>query len=152
MTPRKYNATPSLNLASLQVGHVLPEFIVDVTRTLIVGGAFATRDVQDVHHDPVITAQRGFKDIFMNNFTTMALVTRYLNDWAGPQAVVQRFSFKLGTPQYAQDALRFRGTVQSVESGADKTTLAVEVTGTNSGGTHLTSVVHLALAHANYPA
>ena len=129
----------------LQVGQTVPELVVDVTRTLIAAGAFATRDAQDVHHDAGLAAQRGFKDIFLNNFTTMALVGRFLSDWTGPQAVVKRFSFKLGAQQYADDPLRLRGTVKSVERNGEATRFTVEVVGTNSLGTHITSLVYLAV-------
>jgi len=133
-------------IGGLAEGQQLPPFTVQVTRTLIVAGAIASRDAQDVHHDPVATQQRGFKDIFMNNFTTMALVTRYLNDWAGPEAVVTGFIFKLGRPQYPDDDLRFTGVVKSVApQGGRMTHVTVDVTGTNSLGTHITSTIRLAI-------
>ena len=47
-------------------------------------GAIASRDYQDVHHDPVLAKDRGSKDIFMNILTTNGLVGRYVTDWSGP--------------------------------------------------------------------
>ena len=36
----------------VSVGDVLPELAIPLTRTLIVASAIASRDYQDVHHDP----------------------------------------------------------------------------------------------------
>lgn len=38
--------------ADVVVGEALPELAIPLTRTLIVATAIATRDFQDVHHDP----------------------------------------------------------------------------------------------------
>ena len=54
-----------------------------MTTTLVVSTALATRDFQDVHHDPELARQRGSKDIFLNILTTTGLVQRYVGDWAG---------------------------------------------------------------------
>ena len=37
----------------VSVGDELPTLVLPMTRTLIVSGAIASRDYQDVHHDPV---------------------------------------------------------------------------------------------------
>ena len=69
-----------------QVGDVLPEVAVDITAKLIVAGAIASRDFQDVHHDKDAAQRLGTPDIFMNILTTNGLVGRYLTDWAGEGA------------------------------------------------------------------
>ena len=69
------------------MGDVLPELALPLTRTLIVSTAIASRDYQDVHHDPVLAVERGSKDIFMNILSTNGLVGRYVTDWSGPGAV-----------------------------------------------------------------
>ncbi len=68
----------------IKVGQSLPELAIPMTRTLIVATAIATRDFQDVHHDPALALERGSKDIFMNILTSNGLVARYVTDWAGP--------------------------------------------------------------------
>ena len=42
-------------LDSVRVGEELPELAIDITRTLIVATAIASRDYQDVHHDPELS-------------------------------------------------------------------------------------------------
>ena len=72
------------------VGDELPELVVPLTRTLIVSTALASRDFQDVHHDPVLAVERGSKDIFMNILSTNGLVGRYVTDWSGPARSADR--------------------------------------------------------------
>ena len=38
--------------SEIGVGDELPPLVLPITRTLIVAGALASRDYQDVHHDP----------------------------------------------------------------------------------------------------
>ena len=52
---------------------------------MIVATAIASRDYQDVHHDPGLAQERGSQDIFMNILTTNGFVGRYVTDWAGPE-------------------------------------------------------------------
>ncbi len=91
---------------------VLPELVLDVTPTLVISTAIATRDFQDVHHDRDRAVQRGGKDIFLNILTTTGLVQRYVTDWAGPEALVRPIAIRLGVPCYAgrhADVLRAGG-------------------------------------------
>ena len=70
----------------VSVGDELPTLVLPITRTLIVSRAIASRDYQDVHHDPVLAKERGSKDIFMNILTTNGFVGRYVTDWSGPRS------------------------------------------------------------------
>jgi uncharacterized OB-fold protein/acyl dehydratase len=118
---------------------VLPELRIAVTRTLIVAGAIATRDYQDVHHDAELARAKGSPDIFMNILTSIGLVGRYATDWAGPEATLDGISIRLGVPAYPGDELRFSGTV--IARARDRLTLSV--TGSNSLGKHITATVKL---------
>ena len=72
--------------SDVSVGDELPTLVMPITRTLIVSGAIASRDYQDVHHDSVLAKERGSQDIFMNILTTNGLVGRYVTDWSGPRS------------------------------------------------------------------
>ena len=73
----------------MNVGDELPALPIPLTRTLIVATAIASRDYQDVHHDPGLAQERGSPDIFMNILTTNGFVGRYVTDWAGPDALLK---------------------------------------------------------------
>src|SRR5262249_14590538 len=67
-------------------GEELPPFALRVTATRIVAGAIASRDFMPVHHDRDYARAQGAPDIFMNILTTNGYVSRYVTDWAGPEA------------------------------------------------------------------
>lgn len=69
----------------VKAGDELAPLEIAVTRTLIVAGAIASRDYQDVHHDAELAREKGSPDIFMNILTTNGLVGRYVTDRLGPR-------------------------------------------------------------------
>ncbi len=125
----------------------LPSWDLPVTRTLVVSTALATRDFQDVHHDPVLSVQKGTKDIFLNILTTTGLVQRYVTDWAlerfGPTARVSACDLRLGAPAYPDDTLAFEGHVAEERETAQGREVVVDVVGRVSLGAHATSRVTL---------
>ena len=132
---------PTRTADGLSVGEELPELAIPLTRTLIVATAIASRDYQDVHHDPALAVERGSRDIFMNILTSNAMVERYAKEWAGPAAIVRKVKIRLGAPNYAGDTMTMRGSVASVEG----TRVELAVTGTNSLGPHVSGSVVLEL-------
>ena len=78
-----------------KIGEQLPPLEIPLTRTLIVATAIASRDYQDVHHDPTLAVERGSPDIFMNILTTNGFVGRFVTDWAGPTARLKQCSIRL---------------------------------------------------------
>lgn len=128
---------------TVRVGDALPELAIPVTTTLIVAGAIASRDYQDVHHDRDLAHERGSPDIFMNILTTNGLVGRYVTDWAGPEAILEKVAIRLGVPNYPGDTMVMRGTVTHVNE--DGRGVSVSVTGSNERGDHVTGTVDLEL-------
>jgi hypothetical protein len=136
----------------MKTGEVLPELVLDVTPTLVVAGAIATRDFQDVHHDRDQAVARGGKDIFLNILTTTGLVQRYVTDWAGPQALVRAVAIRLGVPCYAGDTLTFSGRVTRDPGPGDRDgETVVAVTGRCGPGDHVTGTVRLVLPAGSDP-
>jgi len=125
----------------IKVGQSLPELAIALTRTLIVATAIATRDFQDVHHDPALALERGSKDIFMNILTSNGLVARYVTDWAGPRARLRRVAIRLGAPNYPGDTMTLTGDVVSTADG----NVVVQVRGTNSVGVHASGTVTVSI-------
>ncbi|MBE3002389.1 acyl dehydratase [Nocardiopsis sp. HNM0947] len=113
-----------------------------LTRTFVIASALATRDYQDVHHDPDLARARGSEDVFMNILTTNGLVERYVTDWAGPAAVLTALRIRLGAPNLPGDTFVLNGEVTAVHPDR---TVEIAVRGTNSRGTHAhgTAVVRL---------
>ncbi|MDG5806918.1 MaoC family dehydratase [Streptomyces ossamyceticus] len=121
----------------MRAGDGLPPLRIPITRTLVVAGAIASRDYQDVHHDPELARRRGSPDVFMNILTTNGLVGRYVTDCFGPRAVLRGVAIRLGAPNYPGDTMVLSGTVEEV----DGNTATVKVVGDNGIGRHVTGTV-----------
>jgi acyl dehydratase len=133
--------SPAFDL--VQVGDELPSLDIELTRTLIVAGAIASRDYQEVHHDPDLARQRGSKDVIMNILTTNGFVGRFVTDWAGPDAVIHSVKVRLGVPNYPGDTMRMTGAVTARDEASRRVT--IDVTGANSLGNHVVAAVEVAL-------
>ncbi|WP_169989131.1 MaoC family dehydratase [Microbispora sp. H10836] len=120
----------------VSVGEELPALPIPLTRTLIVATAIASRDYQDVHHDPGLAVEHGSKDVFMNILTTNGLVDRYVTEWAGPSAVVMAIKIRLGVPNYPGDTMTLTGTVTAKHDEDRRVEIAVR--GENGLGAHVT--------------
>ena len=131
----------TLRYDEVELGDALPALEVPITATVIVAGAIASRDYQDVHHDAELARQRGSKDIFMNILTTNGFVGRYVTDWAGPEALLRSVDIRLGAPNYPGDLMTLTGRVSSKTGDA----VTVEITGSNKLGNHVTGIVTLSL-------
>jgi len=133
---------------SLSVGEKLPTVSIPITRTLIVAGAVASRDYQDVHHDSDLAKERGSKDIFMNILTTNGLVGRYVTDWTGPGGFLSRVDIRLGVPNYPDDTMVFTGEVIALrddEVDPGRGVVDVSIAGANTMGNHVVGTVSLTL-------
>ncbi|OPF79327.1 acyl dehydratase [Streptomyces antioxidans] len=124
-----------------RTGDELPPLRIPITRTLIVAGALASRDYQDVHHDAEAAREKGSPDIFMNILTTNGLVGRYITDHFGPRARLRKVAIRLGAPNYPGDEMVLTGQITSVAEG----TAEVAVIGKNGIGHHVTGTVTVQL-------
>ncbi|MET9530191.1 MaoC family dehydratase [Streptomyces sp. NPDC006649] len=121
----------------MRVGDELAPLEIPITRTLIVAGAVASRDYQDVHHDAEAAREKGSPDIFMNILTTNGLVGRYITDHFGPEYKLRKVAIRLGAPNYPGDTMVLTGTVTAVEGDEAE----VRIVGTNGKGRHVTGSV-----------
>lgn len=133
--------TDAYSAVAPTVGQQLPSLRIDVTTRLIVSGAIASRDFQDVHHDVAGAQAAGSPDIFMNILTSNGLVGRYVTDWAGPQARLEGISIRLGVPSRPGSTLTFTGEVSALRN--DGRAATVQVRGANDLGDHVTGSVEV---------
>ena len=138
-------STTGRRFESISVGDSLDDMNVAVTATLVVAGAIATRDFMPVHHDRDYAQSQGAPDIFMNILSDTAYASRFLTDWAGPQAMIRRLAIRLGVPVFPGHNLRYEGTVTGVGRDGDDGVVHVEFTATGDLGAHVTGTAELTL-------
>jgi len=123
----------------MNIGDELPTVEIPITTTLIVTGALASRDFQDVHHDAEVAKASGAKDVFTNILTTQGLVGRYVTDWAEPGSMIAKMSIRLGVPNYPHDVMTLTGSVLSIEGAR----ITLRIRGANSLGDHVSGTVEV---------
>ena len=142
------NVVSDLTFFDVAIGDALPTLELPITRTLIVSGAIASRDYQDVHHDQVLAQARGSKDIFMNILTTNGLVGRYVTDWSGPRSRLSEVNIRLGAPNYPGSTMTLTGSVTDkgpLAADGESGLVIVSIRGANELGDHVTGTVHVVL-------
>jgi len=131
--------------APITAGDELPVFVLPVTSTVIVAGAIASRDFMPAHHDAEFARAQGAPDMFMNILTTNGYVSRYVTDWAGPEAMIRNIKIRLGVPAVPGKPLRFSGRVTRVEEKGQDRVVELEIRAANDLGDHATGTVQLTL-------
>jgi acyl dehydratase len=132
-------------VTAISEGQELPTLDVPLTASVIVAGAIASRDFMPVHHDKGYANAQGAPDVFMNILTTNGYVSRFVTDWAGPDAALRRIAIRLGVPALPGHTLRFTGAVRRVERDGDEQVIEVDIRGATEIGDHVTGQVTLTL-------
>ena len=143
MSPRTPNST--LAWQDIRVGDRLPELVIDVTATRIVAGAIASRDFMPVHHDRSYANAQGAPDIFMNILSDTGYCSRFLTDWAGPEAMITRLAIRLGVPLFPETVLTYSGSVTDTRTDGREGILEVEFKASTELGDHVSGTAVLGL-------
>lgn len=134
-----------LDWNGIRVGDAIAPMHINVTATVVVAGAIATRDFMPVHHDRDYANSQGAPEIFMNIMTDNAYCSRFLTDWAGPEAMVRRIAIRLGVPAHAGSKLEFSGSVTGTSREGNEGIVEVAFRATNDKGDHLSGTAVLSL-------
>jgi acyl dehydratase len=135
----------TLEWASIRIGDELPALVIDVTATVIVAGAIATRDFMPVHHDRAYANAQGSPDIFMNILSDTGYCSRFLTDWAGPEAMITRIAIRLGAPVFPGSVLTYTGEVTATSQAGAEGTVEVAFRAVNDLGEHVSGTATLTL-------
>lgn len=125
--------------SEVKLGDHLPALSIPITVSLITGGAIATRDYFPGHHDLEAAKALGSPHIFMNILTTNGLVEKFIEEWAGPQAIFKSIKIKLGIPNYPGDTMVITGEVSDLNPETKSVTVSLK--GKNGMGNHVTGTV-----------
>jgi acyl dehydratase len=122
---------------ALRVGDEIPAMAIEVTPTRVVAGAIASRDFMPVHHDRDYANVQGAPDIFMNILSDTAYCSRFLTDWAGPDAMITSLKIRLGVPVFPGHTLTYTGSITGLRREGDHGIVEVELRATNELGEHV---------------
>ncbi len=135
----------TVEFATIALGDELPPLVIDVTATVIVAGAIATRDFMPVHHDREYAQAQGAPDIFMNILSDTGYCSRFLTDWAGPEAMVRRLAIRLGVPVFPGHVLTYTGRVTAVRTEGGEGIVEVAFSAVDDLGEHVSGTAEVGL-------
>jgi acyl dehydratase len=135
----------TIDWRAVQVGDAIPAMVIPVTPTRVVAGAIASRDFMPVHHDRDYANQQGAPDIFMNILSDTAYCSRFLTDWAGPDAMIHRLAIRLGVPVHPGHTLTYTGEVTGVTREGDLAVIDVTLRAVNDLGEHVGGTAQLSV-------
>jgi acyl dehydratase len=131
--------------SSIAAGDAIPTLELEMTATRIVAGAIASRDFMPVHHDRAYANSQGAPDIFMNILSSTGYCSRFITDWAGPEAMIRRLAIRLGVPVFPDSTLAFTGRVTATSRDGDEGLVDVEFRAATGIGDHLTGTATFSL-------
>lgn len=105
----------------INVGDVISERVFWIDRELLKKYADASGDQNPIHQDEAFAKSVGLPDVIAHGMLTMALVGKYVSDWAGGPATVKEFSARFVKPVIVpankKVDLTVSATVAEVEGG-----------------------------------
>ena len=84
----------------------------------------------------------------MNILSDTGWCTRFLTDWAGPDAMLRHLAIRLGVPVFPGTPLVYTGEVTGLSADADGWTVEVAFRATTPLGDHVTGTARLSLPGA----
>jgi hypothetical protein len=135
----------SLKASDIHVGDAIKPMDIHLTHTIVASTAIASMDFMPVHHDKDFAQAQFAPDAFLNILSSNGFVSKFLTDWAGPEAWVKKISIKLGVPAVPNQILKFTGEVLSKNTVGSESVIEVSVQAANDSGNHATGTAVITL-------
>lgn len=117
----------------IEVGTVIPERIFWINRELLKRYADASGDQNPIHQDEDFAKSVGLPDVIAHGMLTMALVGKFVSDWAGGASAVKEFSGRFTKPVIVGAGADVDLTVSGVVSEVNNGSVRLDLTATSAG-------------------
>jgi acyl dehydratase len=117
----------------IEVGTVLPERVFEIDRELLVAYANASGDQNPIHQNEEFALSVGLPNVIAHGMLTMALVGKYVTDWAGGSASVKEFSARFVKPLIVPAGQKVDLTVSATVAEVDGDRISLTLSATSAG-------------------
>ena len=117
----------------IEVGTVLPERVFEIDRELLVAYANASGDQNPIHQNEEFALSVGLPNIIAHGMLTMALVGKYVTDWAGGSASVKEFGARFIKPVIVPAGQKVDLTVSATVAEVDGDRISLTLSATSAG-------------------
>ena len=114
-------------------GTVLEEKVFFIDRAMLKAYADASGDQNPIHQSEEFAVSVGLPNVISHGMLTMALVGKYVSDWAGGAAAVKEFSARFIKPVIVPADQKVDLTVSGVVTEVDGDGITVELSATSAG-------------------
>jgi acyl dehydratase len=116
----------------IEVGTVLPERVFEIDRELLVAYAKASGDHNPIHQNEEFALSVGLPNVIAHGMLTMALVGKYVTDWAGGSATVKEFSARFVKPVIVPAGQKVDLTVSATVAEVDGDRISLTLSATSA--------------------
>ena len=117
----------------IEIGTALPERVFSINRELLKAYADASGDQNPIHQNEEFALSVGLPNVIAHGMLTMALVGKFVTDWAGGSSKVTHYGARFIKPVIVPAGTDVDLTVNAVISAVDENSITVDITATSAG-------------------
>ena len=117
----------------IEVGTALPERVFEIDRALLVAYANASGDQNPIHQNEEFALSVGLPNVIAHGMLTMALVGKYVTDWAGGSASVKEFGARFVKPVIVPAGQKVDLTVSATVAEINGDRISLTLSATSAG-------------------
>lgn len=117
----------------IEVGTVLDEKAFYLDRAMLKAYADASGDQNPIHQNEEFALSVGLPNVIAHGMLTMALVGKYVTDWAGGAAAVKEFSARFIKPVIVPADQQVDLTVSATVLEVDGDRISINLSATSAG-------------------
>jgi acyl dehydratase len=117
----------------IEVGTLLEEQTFYLDRAMLKAYADASGDQNPIHQNEEFALSVGLPNVIAHGMLTMALVGKYVTDWAGSPATVKEYSARFIKPVIVPADQKVDLTVSATVSEIDGDRISITLSATSAG-------------------
>ena len=117
----------------IEVGSVLEEKVFYIDRAMLKAYADASGDQNPIHQNEEFAVSVGLPNVIAHGMLTMALVGKYVTDWAGGAAAVKEYSARFVKPVIVPADQKVDLTVSATVSEITGDQISITLSATSAG-------------------
>lgn len=115
------------------VGDVIEERVFYIDRSILKAYAAASGDHNPIHLDEEFALSVGLPNVIAHGMLTMALVGKFVSDWAGGSVAVKEFSTRFIKPVVVPVDQKVDLTISAVVSEIDGERIGLDISAKSGG-------------------
>ena len=117
----------------IEVGATIPERVFTINRELLKAYADASGDQNPIHQNEEFAISVGLPNVIAHGMLTMALVGKFVTDWAGGSSKVTHFGARFIKPVIVPANTDVDLTVKATISAIEDKSITLDLTATSAG-------------------